>query len=38
MNEYEAEFAREAKDKPTDWLIVPAGRGYKLVYVGGEAL
>lgn len=36
MSYYEAKFAREAKNKPTDWLIQSMGLGsYKLVYMGG---
>lgn len=32
MNVYEAKFAREAKEKPTDWVIQYVGNGkYKLV-------
>ena len=27
MNQYEAKFAREAKDYPTCWIIVPNGLG-----------
>jgi len=27
MTYYEAKFAREAKDRPTDWIILPASRG-----------
>jgi len=32
MNEYEAKFAREAKDHPTCWIIVPNDNrtGYRL--------
>lgn len=34
MNYYEAKFAREAKERPTDWLIVASSRGFfKLVQV-----
>ena len=36
MNEYEVKFARERKDKPTDWVIVQnIGWGYRLVQIGG---
>lgn len=35
MNYYDAKFAREAKENPTDWIIVPAGRGeVNLVHIG----
>jgi len=35
MNYYDAKFAREAKENPTDWIIVPAGRGeVNLVRIG----
>jgi hypothetical protein len=35
MGYYEAKFLREAQERPTDWIIVPAGRGrHKLVYIG----
>ena len=27
MNYYEAKFAREAKENPQDWVILPAGSG-----------
>jgi len=27
MNHYEAKFAREAKDNPTNWIIAPNGNG-----------
>lgn len=27
MTYYEAKFAREAKDRPTDWVMIPANRG-----------
>ena len=27
MTYYEAKFAREAKENPLDWLILPAGSG-----------
>ncbi len=34
MNAYDAKFAREAKENPTDWIIAPAGRGrFKLVHL-----
>jgi len=34
MNEMAAKFAREAKDRPTDWQIYPIGNGlYRLVYL-----
>lgn len=35
MNYYAIKFEREAKARPTDWMIVPSGRGYRLVFVGG---
>ena len=36
MNEYEVKFAREAKDNPRDWVIVPnTGYGFRLVEIGG---
>lgn len=28
MNYYEAKFAREAKERPADWLIVEGSRGF----------
>ena len=37
---YHAKFAREEKECPSEWIIVPTqGRGYALRYVGpkGEA-
>lgn len=34
MSYYEAKFAREQKPHPTDWLIAPDGRGFKLVFIG----
>lgn len=34
MNEYEAKFEREAKQRPKDWIIVPGREGFKLVYLG----
>lgn len=35
MNYYEAKFAREAKERPTDWLIIENSRGFfKLIQVG----
>lgn len=36
MTYYEAKFAREAKEQPSDWVIAPADRPglYKLVYLG----
>ena len=34
MNEMAAKFAREAKEKPTDWQIYPIGNGlYRLIHV-----
>lgn len=34
MTYYEAKFAREAKERPLDWAILPAGQGrVKLVKV-----
>lgn len=34
MNYYEAKFAREAKENPTDWIIAPNGRGgYRLIEI-----
>lgn len=34
MNYYEAKFAREAKPRPTDWLIIEGSRGFfKLIQV-----
>lgn len=39
MNYYEAKFAREAKERPTDWLIVETARPgrYTLRYTGVAA-
>ena len=34
MDYYSAKFKREAKDKPTDWLIIPARGKYELRYIG----
>lgn len=35
MNCYAAKFAREAKPRPSDWLIVPTRAGqFRLVYIG----
>lgn len=42
MTEYEAKFAREMQENPTDWIIFPLKRSnvftgfYKLVYIGPE--
>jgi hypothetical protein len=36
MNYYYAKFIREGKDVPSDWIIVPEGRGFNLIYVGGK--
>lgn len=36
MNSYQAKFEREAKDRPTDWVIVWRQGKYKLVYVGNS--
>ncbi|ERS04819.1 hypothetical protein Q673_06280 [Marinobacter sp. EN3] len=33
MNYYEAKFARERKDRPSDWLIVQVGRSFRLLQV-----
>lgn len=34
MNYYEAKFAREAKERPADWLIIEGSRGFfKLIKV-----
>ena len=36
MNYYEAKFARQRKDNPLDWLIIPNEyTGCRLVQVGG---
>ena len=37
MTAIEAKFAREAKDRPTDWIIVPHRGRFKLVNLRGEA-
>ena len=37
MNHYEAKFAREAKEHPTNWIIAPNGsNGVKLVRIGND--
>lgn len=33
-NYYTLKFAREAKERPTEWIIVPDGHQYKLLFVG----
>jgi len=38
MTYYEAKFAREAKERPLDWVILPAGRGrVQLIRVRGSS-
>ena len=34
MNAIAAKFAREAKNRPADWVIQQTSRGYKLAYIG----
>ena len=34
-NYYELKFERERRPRPVDWIIVPAGRLFKMVRVGG---
>ena len=35
MNYYDAKFAREAKERPVDWIIIPTGyMRYRLVNIG----
>lgn len=37
MNEYEAKFVREAKEHPTNWAIIPNGRGvFNLVRIAPD--
>lgn len=39
MNAYEAKFAREAKDDPTDWIIQPIGNHkFQLLFIGKREL
>ena len=33
---YAAKFAREAKEKPSEWIIKPVSRGYELIKIGGS--
>lgn len=35
LNYYEAKALREQQERPTDWIIVPAGGNYvKLIHIG----
>lgn len=34
MNHYKAKFEREAKARPQDWVIIPSGSKFELVYLG----
>jgi len=35
-SEIAAKFAREAKEKPSDWVIAPGRGGLELYYIGDE--
>lgn len=36
IGEYNAKFAREAKERPTDWLLKPAKDGMELHHIGAS--